>query len=53
MNGEEICLWADGTWCYWDQLIEYSYMSDDYTILKFGTEEYDAFMADLNSVEHF
>lgn len=25
-----ICIWCDGTWCYPDELSDFSYMSDDY-----------------------
>jgi len=30
----EICVWADGTWCFKEDIEQYSWMSDDYAILR-------------------
>lgn len=30
MSDEDILLWADGTWCYAEELDEMSHMSDDF-----------------------
>jgi len=30
----EICVWADGTWCWLDEVNEMTHMSDDYVILS-------------------
>ena len=29
-----ICVWADGSWCYPDEVTSYSHMSDDYAYIK-------------------
>ena len=36
-----ILVWADGTWCYEDQLQEFSHLSDDYSRVRCdeGSEE--------------
>jgi len=37
-NNDDICLWADGTWCYPDELEEMLQdKSDDYEVI--GTDE--------------
>lgn len=38
----DIFQWPDGTWCYRDESYGWAYMSDDYTVLKFGTPEWVA-----------
>jgi len=40
---DDILVWPDGTWCYRYELREYAHMSDDYTVLSFGTPEYEIF----------
>lgn len=42
-DNEGILVWPDGTWCYRYELREYAHMSDDYTMLSFGTPEYEIF----------
>lgn len=52
---EDICLWADGTWCYRDELPQYSHMSDDYEVVPFNTVRYWDLQSELdawNSPEH-
>ncbi|MBT2325539.1 hypothetical protein J7E62_24705 [Variovorax paradoxus] len=34
INGEDVCLWPDGSWCYRCDLEEYSWMSDDYEVIR-------------------
>ena len=34
---EDICLWADGTWCYWEELERMSHMSDDYELIAWDS----------------
>lgn len=41
---DDICLWADGTWCYRHELGEYSYMSDDYEVRHQGSPEWHSFL---------
>lgn len=38
---DDICLWPDGTWCRVYELPDYSYKSDDYSVIP--TAEEDAF----------
>lgn len=40
MSGEDIVLWPDGTWCYFEDLEEMSFMSDDYKIIPYLSEEW-------------
>lgn len=44
---DDIFVWPDGTWCYRYELSEYSWKSDDYFVVFFGTEEYDEFFANI------
>lgn len=47
INAEDICVWSDGTWCYGEELEEMlSFMSDDFQVLKFDTQEYWEFLVD-------
>lgn len=36
MNDEDICVWADGTWCYGEELEEMTHMSDDFRVIKYS-----------------
>jgi len=47
MNSDDICLWPDGTWCYWNEIGDYSYMSDDYEVIAEGTSKYDQFLMEI------
>ena len=42
---EDVFLWCDDTWCYREEYYnnEMLHMSDDFSILYFGTEEYNKF----------
>jgi len=40
-NIEDICIWADGSWCYRYDLEEYlTWMSDDFSIIKEDSVEW-------------
>lgn len=38
--GDDLLIWADGTYCYRHELDEYGWMSDDFTVVEFGSTEY-------------
>jgi len=38
---EDIILWPCGEWCYRYELEEMTHKSDDYQIIKYGTEEHE------------
>lgn len=40
MTLEDVCLWSDGTWCFFENLFEMSHMSDDYRMVEAGTSEW-------------
>lgn len=44
IENEDICLWPDGTWCYGEDLDEYTWMSDDYEVIKFDCNAYWKFL---------
>jgi hypothetical protein len=35
---EKICVWPDYTWCYEEDLEEYSHLSDDFMLLEIPEE---------------
>ena len=37
---DNLIVWPDGTTCFADDLKEFSYKSDDYEVVEFGTPEY-------------
>lgn len=39
--GNDICRWPDGTWCYREELHEYTHKSDDYEIIAVENPEWD------------
>lgn len=41
---EDVLLWPCGTWCSRYELGEYLHKSDDFSVLYFGTPEYEAFI---------
>lgn len=49
-SSEDICVWADKTWCYGHELHTMTHMSDDYFRYKYGSLLYFKFCAseDLN-----
>lgn len=37
---DRICVWPDGTWCYYGELEGYlAWMSDDYEVMSVNSEE--------------
>lgn len=38
---EDAILWADGTWCYREELEQMTHMSDDYQVFFVGTPEWE------------
>lgn len=48
---EDVIIWPGGTWCYRHELVEYRYMSDDYTVLEYGTVRWDRFLKNNEYVE--
>lgn len=40
---DDLFIWPDGTYCHRYELNQYSHMSDDYSVVFFGTREYDEF----------
>ncbi len=41
---EDIFVWADDSWMYREDYYDCIWKSDDYFVLKFGTDEYDRFI---------
>lgn len=50
IDGSDVVRWPDGTWCYAEDLHEYSWMSDDYEVLTPEHPEYDMVAADAGPV---
>lgn len=45
IKSDDICIWADDSWCYGEELEEMlSWKSDDFLVLKFGTKDYCKFL---------
>jgi hypothetical protein len=40
-NIEDICLWPDGYWCFWEEIESYNWKSDDYEILEVGSRKWE------------
>ena len=34
---EDVILWPDGVWCYRHEMTDYTYKSDDYVVLEYGS----------------
>lgn len=47
MDADAICRWADGTMCFWSEIDQYDWMSDDYHIVQPGDACYDALMEEM------
>lgn len=39
-GGDDLVLWADGTLCFYREVHEYTWMSDDYEVVPFGTDRW-------------
>ena len=42
LKPDDIALWPDGEWCLCVDIESYSWKSDDYRIIEFGTAEWHA-----------
>ena len=42
----KVCIWPDGTWCLLSEVEEYSWMSDDYRIVRVTEWDEDGSPAD-------
>lgn len=41
---DDVLVWADGTWCYRENLSEFlTFMSDDFEVLYFDTDRWNSF----------
>lgn len=45
MGSEDLCVWADGTWCYVEELETMTHMSDDFRIVPIDSPEYEQILA--------
>lgn len=41
INGQDICHWPDGSWCFYEDLSEYNWLSDDYEVLVEGSPQWE------------
>jgi hypothetical protein len=48
MSSEDIIEWPCGTWCYRDELHEYTYMSDDYMVHSYDSYNWHTFFEALD-----
>lgn len=48
---DDVFLWPDGTWCYREEYLSgsYNWLSDDFTVLSYDTEQYWYFFKSLDS----
>jgi len=42
-NLEDVFVWPDGSWCYRCEIHEYRWISDDYSVVEYRSEEYKEF----------
>ncbi len=49
MNSEDLIVWPDASWCYAYESDEYTYMSDDYERVAFGSGVYELLMQYLDN----
>lgn len=40
MEHDDIALWPCGTWCYGDEVHEFTHKSDDYEVIKGDTADW-------------
>lgn len=40
IESDDLVVWPDGTTCYYHELEEFSFMSDDYEVVPQGTARY-------------
>jgi len=41
MNSEDLIIWPDNSWCYAEELEEYTWKSDDYVLVSVDDPKYD------------
>lgn len=41
---DDIILWPDETWCFYSELWEFHWMSDDYEVISYGTDRWTEFL---------
>lgn len=44
--GDDILMWADGTWCFRYELSQMNHLSDDFEVIPFDSERHDAILND-------
>lgn len=44
INEYDICLWANGEWSYLGEIEQFPWRSDDYELLREGSEEWEKFV---------
>jgi len=49
MNNDDLFVWPCGTWCYRNEAVWMTHISDDYKVLEYLTEEWQDFL-DSNAV---
>ena len=42
IDPDSIVMWPDGTYCFYSEIYQYLWMSDDYIIIPIGSEEHTA-----------
>lgn len=42
-DSEDVLQWPDGSWCFRYELYYMSHVGDDYTVLPYGSVDYDKF----------
>lgn len=47
LEPDDIILWPDGDCCFADELHEFGYKSDDYEVIKLGTQRYDDLIEEM------
>lgn len=46
---EDVIVWGDGTWCYFDELWEMDFMSEDYAILVVDSPEWFKHLGEIET----
>lgn len=47
MGNNDYLVWPDGTWCMAEDMEGYHFMSDDFRVIKFGTQEWMDFYKEV------
>lgn len=48
---DDIFVWADGTWCYRSDYSDFGHMSDDFEVVKEGTQKHSSFLLAAEAME--